>query len=134
MVATVYLDAFKLSLHCLTKLLSRPKIYTAKPNVAGRYDIIFCHCPQELWFDVEAAYRSLDPLVLSDEIRYGIHQCDEASCNVAFGQVLILMTVGIKLVEFYFLAGFRGHIEAQGGLSVAGGCRCLTKELDMIAC
>lgn len=23
---------------------------------------------------------------------------------------------------------------AQGGLSVAGGCRCLTKELDMIAC
>ena len=24
--------------------------------------------------------------------------------------------------------------EAQGGLSVAGGCRCLTKELDMIAC
>ena len=28
------------------------------------------------------------------------------------------------------------HIEilAQGGLSVADGCRCLTKELDMIAC
>ena len=25
-------------------------------------------------------------------------------------------------------------ISAQGGLSVAGGCRCLTKELDMIAC
>ena len=25
-------------------------------------------------------------------------------------------------------------MEAQGGLSVAGGCRCLTKELDMIAC
>ena len=25
-------------------------------------------------------------------------------------------------------------ILAQGGLSVAGGCRCLTKELDMIAC
>jgi len=25
-------------------------------------------------------------------------------------------------------------IWAQGGLSVAGGCRCLTKELDMIAC
>ena len=25
-------------------------------------------------------------------------------------------------------------ITAQGGLSVAGGCRCLTKELDMIAC
>ena len=24
--------------------------------------------------------------------------------------------------------------QAQGGLSVAGGCRCLTKELDMIAC
>ena len=24
--------------------------------------------------------------------------------------------------------------KAQGGLSVAGGCRCLTKELDMIAC
>ena len=23
---------------------------------------------------------------------------------------------------------------AQGGLSVADGCRCLTKELDMIAC
>jgi len=23
---------------------------------------------------------------------------------------------------------------AQGGLSVAGRCRCLTKELDMIAC
>ena len=23
---------------------------------------------------------------------------------------------------------------AQGGLSVAGGCRCLAKELDMIAC
>ena len=27
-----------------------------------------------------------------------------------------------------------GKKEAQGGLSVAGGCRCLTKELDMIAC
>ena len=27
-----------------------------------------------------------------------------------------------------------GVIKAQGGLSVAGGCRCLTKELDMIAC
>ena len=26
------------------------------------------------------------------------------------------------------------RILAQGGLSVAGGCRCLTKELDMIAC
>ena len=26
------------------------------------------------------------------------------------------------------------QIRAQGGLSVAGGCRCLTKELDMIAC
>ena len=26
------------------------------------------------------------------------------------------------------------NISAQGGLSVAGGCRCLTKELDMIAC
>ena len=25
-------------------------------------------------------------------------------------------------------------ITAQGGLSVAGRCRCLTKELDMIAC
>ena len=25
------------------------------------------------------------------------------------------------------------HISAQGGLSVADGCRCLTKELDMIA-
>ncbi|WP_262280978.1 hypothetical protein [Hallella absiana] len=25
-------------------------------------------------------------------------------------------------------------ISAQGGLSVADGCRCLTKELDMIAC
>ena len=25
-------------------------------------------------------------------------------------------------------------IRAQGGLSVADGCRCLTKELDMIAC
>ena len=25
-------------------------------------------------------------------------------------------------------------IWAQGGLSVADGCRCLTKELDMIAC
>jgi len=24
--------------------------------------------------------------------------------------------------------------KAQGGLSVADGCRCLTKELDMIAC
>ena len=29
--------------------------------------------------------------------------------------------------EFYKLL-------AQGGLSVADGCRCLTKELDMIAC
>ena len=26
------------------------------------------------------------------------------------------------------------ELMAQGGLSVAGGCRCLTKELDMIAC
>ena len=26
------------------------------------------------------------------------------------------------------------RIMAQGGLSVADGCRCLTKELDMIAC
>ena len=26
------------------------------------------------------------------------------------------------------------EIQAQGGLSVADGCRCLTKELDMIAC
>lgn len=26
------------------------------------------------------------------------------------------------------------RILAQGGLSVADGCRCLTKELDMIAC
>ena len=26
------------------------------------------------------------------------------------------------------------HFWAQGGLSVADGCRCLTKELDMIAC
>jgi len=26
------------------------------------------------------------------------------------------------------------YIQAQGGLSVADGCRCLTKELDMIAC
>ena len=25
-------------------------------------------------------------------------------------------------------------LRAQGGLSVADGCRCLTKELDMIAC
>ena len=25
-------------------------------------------------------------------------------------------------------------LRAQRGLSVAGGCRCLTKELDMIAC
>ena len=29
--------------------------------------------------------------------------------------------------------GRRGNL-AQGGLSVADGCRCLTKELDMIAC
>ena len=29
---------------------------------------------------------------------------------------------------------FHHYIAAQGGLSVAGGCRCLTKELDMIAC
>lgn len=30
---------------------------------------------------------------------------------------------------------FRGeYYMAQGGLSVADGCRCLTKELDMIAC
>ena len=39
-------------------------------------------------------------------------------------------------VDFY---GIRtslkyNEILAQGGLSVAGGCRCLTKELDMIAC
>lgn len=27
-----------------------------------------------------------------------------------------------------------GDNMAQGGLSVADGCRCLTKELDMIAC
>ena len=27
-----------------------------------------------------------------------------------------------------------GGFLAQGGLSVADGCRCLTKELDMIAC
>ena len=26
------------------------------------------------------------------------------------------------------------QVLAQGGLSVADGCRCLTKELDMIAC
>ena len=29
---------------------------------------------------------------------------------------------------------FAADIMAQGGLSVADGCRCLTKELDMIAC
>lgn len=29
---------------------------------------------------------------------------------------------------------FSQPFTAQGGLSVAGGCRCLTKELDMIAC
>ena len=31
-------------------------------------------------------------------------------------------------------AGGAGGKTAQGGLSVADGCRCLTKELDMIAC
>ena len=31
-------------------------------------------------------------------------------------------------------ASVKLEIMAQGGLSVAGGCRCLTKELDMIAC
>ena len=37
----------------------------------------------------------------------------------------------------HFVIGPEGahlNISAQGGLSVAGGCRCLTKELDMIAC
>ena len=34
----------------------------------------------------------------------------------------------------YSYDGFGREIQAQGGLSVAGGCRCLTKELDMIAC
>ena len=29
---------------------------------------------------------------------------------------------------------YNTDIVAQGGLSVADGCRCLTKELDMIAC
>ena len=33
-----------------------------------------------------------------------------------------------------FIATNNTAILAQGGLSVAGGCRCLTKELDMIAC
>ena len=32
------------------------------------------------------------------------------------------------------IAGRNEEKLAQGGLSVAGGCRCLTKELDMIAC
>ena len=38
-------------------------------------------------------------------------------------------------IVYLFMSG-KGHyqIRAQGGLSVAGGCRCLTKELDMIAC
>ncbi len=30
--------------------------------------------------------------------------------------------------------GNKSGNRAQGGLSVADGCRCLTKELDMIAC
>ena len=36
----------------------------------------------------------------------------------------------------YSRGAAHGRVEnlAQGGLSVAGGCRCLTKELDMIAC
>ena len=31
-------------------------------------------------------------------------------------------------------AKYEQELSAQGGLSVADGCRCLTKELDMIAC
>ena len=34
----------------------------------------------------------------------------------------------------YIYSLFLHVIMAQGGLSVADGCRCLTKELDMIAC
>ena len=49
-----------------------------------------------------------------------------------------------KFKEYYTKNGkFKDHFQnsvillpmtAQGGLSVADGCRCLTKELDMIAC
>ena len=40
----------------------------------------------------------------------------------------------LKLVAKYDGVDKDGRLLAQGGLSVADGCRCLTKELDMIAC
>ena len=111
MVATVYLYAVKLSLYCLTELLGRPEVYATKPNVIGRYRLVLGHCTQELRLDVEASNRSLYSLMVADEMRNGIHQCLEASADIAFGQILILMAEIVKLVKSYLFTGIGGHIE-----------------------
>jgi len=61
----------------------------------------------------------------------------------------LIEIIGMKMIGYYMiltsnallLAAILGNLlknnqrnQAQGGLSVADGCRCLTKELDMIAC
>lgn len=55
------------------------------------------------------------------------HNDDEINSLCAKGRQWINNHLGIQFLDF---DGF----SAQGGLSVADGCRCLTKELDMIAC
>ena len=42
--------------------------------------------------------------------------------------------IGLQDVDGLRVSDYLKEIAAQGGLSVADGCRCLTKELDMIAC
>ena len=44
------------------------------------------------------------------------------------------VTVNVEAVMNVTCDIYNEKIPAQGGLSVADGCRCLTKELDMIAC
>ena len=81
--------------------------------------------------------RSYLELLTGGKVRYWLSPTKTflMSFNKETRRCLYYTTEDFKI---FYLNGLdvmsNGEYLAQGGLSVAGGCRCLTKELDMIAC
>ena len=68
------------------------------------------------------------------EIKFSITQSPSTTTKSVGLNSISKVKVGGATNGLMNCVSLKIYIMAQGGLSVADGCRCLTKELDMIAC